>query len=84
MAAALHVVLQVARLGAGRRQVVSVSEITGMEGDVVITQDLFRLAQTGGVDRLEATGITPTFAERFARAGYDLDWGLPAAGNWSA
>jgi len=60
-----------------------VSEITGMESQVVTMQDIFRFEQSG-VDAeghlfgsLEPTGIMPTFMDRFARSGIRLDWGVP-------
>ena len=47
IASAIHVVIQVARLADGRRKLVSLSEITGMEGDVITMQEIFRFRQTG-------------------------------------
>ncbi len=84
MGSALHVTLQLARFADGRRRVVALTEITGMEGDVVVTQDLFRFVQAGtdARGRLEPTGIMPTFADIMAQAGYRVDWGKPLAGNW--
>ena len=53
MAAAITIVLQVARLTGGSRKMVKISEITGMEGDVITMHDLFVFKQTGlGQDRL--------------------------------
>jgi pilus assembly protein CpaF len=78
IASAIHVVIQVARLADGRRKVVSVSEITGMEGDVITMQELFRFRQTGisndGIvqGRFEATGIRPRFIEQVAAHGISL------------
>ena len=89
MASALHLVLQVARFSDGRRRVVAVSEITGMESDTVTMQDVFRFSETGvdGNGRiqgsLEPTGIRPTFAEQFERAGVTFDWGALTVGSWS-
>ena len=87
-ASALHLVLQLTRFSDGRRRVVEVSEITGMEGDVVTMQEIFRFQQTG-VDQdgriqgsLEPTGIRPTFAEKFEQAGIAFDWATLAAGSW--
>ncbi|OGO51714.1 MAG: type II secretion system protein E [Chloroflexi bacterium RBG_16_68_14] len=84
MASALHIVLQLARFSDGRRRVIAVTEITGMEGDVIVTQDLFRFVQTGSSteERLEPTGIMPTFADQLARTGYRIDWGEPLVGRW--
>jgi pilus assembly protein CpaF len=72
------VVLQLERMSDGRRRVVSVQEITGMEGDVVTMQEIFRFRRSG-VDgegrvlgRFEATGIRPRFAERLLMRGIEL------------
>ena len=86
---ALHIVIQLARFGDGRRRIVSVAEITGMEGDTVTMQDIYKFEQTGlnedGVvlGELKATGIRPTFADMFERAGVSLDWGTFATRSWS-
>jgi pilus assembly protein CpaF len=69
IASAIHVVLQVARLPDGRRKLVSLAEITGMEGDVIKMQEIFRFRQTGvslagmAQGRFEATGIRPHFLD---------------------
>jgi pilus assembly protein CpaF len=78
IASAMHVVVQVARLSDGRRKVVSVSELTGMEGDVITMQEIFRFRQTGvdaeGVvkGRFEATGIRPRFLDQVMAHGITL------------
>ena len=78
IASALNVVIQVARLADGRRKVVSVSELTGMEGEVVTMQEIFRFRQTGvsgdGVvqGRFEATGIRPRFLDQVMAHGINL------------
>jgi len=78
IASAIHVVVQVARLSDGRRKVISVSELTGMEGDVVTMQEIFRFRQTGvdseGVvkGRFEATGIRPRFLDQVMAHGISL------------
>ena len=52
-----------------------------MESDVVTMQDLFKFEQTGVdsqghvIGEMRATGIRPTFADRFEKAGIDFDWG---------
>jgi pilus assembly protein CpaF len=70
--------VQLARFSDGVRRVTHVTEITGMEGQVVTMQDLFVFKQTG-VDAegrilgyTTATGLRPTFADKFARAGVHL------------
>jgi pilus assembly protein CpaF len=78
IAAAIHVVVQVARLPDGTRKVTSVSEVTGMEDDGILMQDIFTFDRLGmepdgkvrGVFR--ATGAKSRFADRLATAGYGL------------
>ena len=78
IASALNVVVQVARLSDGRRKLVSLSEMTGMEGDVITMQEIFRFRQTGisgdggVIGRFEATGIRPRFLEQAAAYGQTL------------
>jgi pilus assembly protein CpaF len=78
IASAIHVVVQVARLSDGRRKLVSLSEISGMEGDVITMQEIFRHRQTGvGADglvqgRFEASGIRPRFLEQVTSHGITL------------
>src|SRR5690348_5925058 len=78
IASALDVVVQVARIADGRRKLISVSELTGMEGEVVTMQEIFRYRQTGvGSDgivqgRFEATGIRPRFLEQVMAHGLTL------------
>jgi pilus assembly protein CpaF len=78
IASALDVVVQVARLADGRRKLISVSELTGMEGEVVTMQEIFRFRQTGiGSDgivqgRFEATGIRPRFLDQVMAHGLTL------------
>ncbi len=82
IAAALHVVIQIARFSDGKRRLTQITEITGREGDTVTTQDLFTYHQDGVdadgkvIGTLEPTGIIPTFADDFARAGVKLDMGF--------
>src|SRR5687767_8997412 len=78
IAAAIQVVIQQSRMSDGTRKVTSISEITGMEGDVITMQELFTFSKTG-VDRdgrvtgaFRATGIRPKCAERLATAGFPL------------
>src|SRR6478672_5341988 len=78
IASAIHAVVQVARLADGRRKVVSLSELTGMEGEVITMQEIFRFRQTGvskdGVvqGRFEATGIRPRFLDQVMAHGITL------------
>ena len=72
---AVTVVVQVSRLTDGTRKVVSLQEITGMEGDIISMQEIFRFEQSGiGADgkvqgRYSATGVRPRFADRLKTYG---------------
>jgi len=78
ISSAINVVIQVARLADGRRKLVSISELTGMEGDVITMQEIFRYRQTGvsqdGVvqGKFEATGIRPRFLDQVMAHGISL------------
>src|SRR5499427_6748897 len=78
VSAAIHAVVQVARLSDGTRKVLTISEITGMEGDIIAMQDIF-LFDRLGIDQhgrvrgvFRATGIRPRFTDRLATAGCRL------------
>jgi pilus assembly protein CpaF len=82
MASALDLIIQLSRFTDGVRRVTHITECTGMEGEVVTLQDLFRFEQTG-VDpdgkvlgALKPTGIRPAFAERLGAAGAKLPEGM--------
>lgn len=78
IASAINVVVQVARLTDGKRKVISLQEITGMEGDVITMQEIFSFRQTGVGDGgavqglFAATGIRPRFTERIRAYGLPL------------
>ena len=78
IASAVGVVVQVARLTDGKRRVMSISEITGMEGEVITMQEIFAFRQTGVADdgtvlgHSSATGVRPRFAERLRTFGVNL------------
>lgn len=77
IAAAVNVIIQVQRLRDGSRKVTHVSEITGMEGEVVTMQDLFKLEILGEEDdgklitRQESTGLRPKFFDQARTYGVD-------------
>ncbi|TNC59410.1 CpaF family protein [Rubellimicrobium roseum] len=79
IASGLHFVVQLSRLSDGRRRVMSVSEITGMEGSVITMQDIFVFRKKGKSESGEVlgdfipTGIRPRCADALAAAGVDLD-----------
>src|SRR3569623_499047 len=78
IASAVGVVVQVLRLVDGRRKVVSIQEITGMEGEVITMQEISGFRQTGLGERgevrghFQATGVRPRFCERLAAFGIVL------------
>ena len=75
---AIAVVVQMARLRDGRRKIVSLQEITGMEGDVLAAQEIFAFHQTGVsaegavAGHFRASGIRPKFSERLSVHGIEL------------
>ncbi len=78
IASAVHLIVQAERLAGGVRRVTSMTELVGMEGDVIVTQDIF-LYQQQGVDasgkahgRFVTTGVRPAFAARLSALGFDL------------
>ena len=77
IASAVNLVLQVSRMSDGTRKVTSVSEITGMEGEVITMQEIFQFERSGMVEgkvcgRFRATGIRPKCSERLASSGVRL------------
>ncbi|HUJ49804.1 MAG TPA: CpaF family protein [Bryobacteraceae bacterium] len=78
IASAVHLLVQAARLSDGSRRVVSLTEVTGMEGEVVTLQDIFVFEKRGlnpdgrVVGRFAATGIRPKFYEKLLAAGIRL------------
>ncbi|KAB0684500.1 CpaF family protein [Burkholderia territorii] len=78
IASAISVVVQATRLTDGKRKIVSIQELTGMEGDIINMQEIFTFKRTG-MDRdgtvrghFCATGVRPKFAERLQAFGIDL------------
>ena len=78
IASALNVVVQVGRLSDGRRKVKSLSELTGMEGETITMQEIFRYKMTGRNEdgtvqgHFEATGIRPKFLQEAEAHGIKL------------
>ena len=78
IASAVHAVVQIARLSDGTRKVISISEVTGMDAESIMMQDVF-VFERRGVDEsgkvrgtFRATGVRPLFADRLATAGARL------------
>lgn len=78
VASALDVVVQLERMEDGTRRVVGISEINGLEGDIVTMSEIFRFARQGKdeegrvMGKFEATGIVPTFREHLLQRGITL------------
>jgi len=78
IASAIDVVIQASRLSDGTRKIMSVSEVVGMEGEIVTMQDIFLFERVGigekgkVLGRFRPTGIRPKFAERLKHSGIHL------------
>ncbi len=78
IANSINLIIQLARHSDGARKIIKITEITGMEGDTVLTQDLFEYVRTG-VDpagkvlgHFRTTGTRPFYTERFEAAGFAI------------
>ena len=75
---ALDVIIQPQRLSDGSRRIVSITEVTGMEGEVVTTQEVYRFKRRGVtpegriIGHFEATGVRPMFTDRLRVSGIEL------------
>jgi pilus assembly protein CpaF len=82
VASAIHVVVQLDRLSDGKRRLVSFNEITGMEGDVIQMQEIFRFKristdEKGNIEgEFVATGIRPKFMEELRTRGIEAPDGI--------
>ena len=89
IASAINLIIQVSRLADGTRRIVSIVEVTGMEGPVIATQEVYRFRRRGiapdgrVIGAFEATGIRPAFVEALAVAGVEVDPAIFAAGMLS-
>ena len=78
IAAAVNLIVQASRLQDGSRRMTSITEITGMEGEVISMQEIFRYERLGLapdgkiIGRFTATGVRSAFADRFKQWGFDL------------
>ena len=78
IASAVNLIVQASRLQDGSRRMVSVTEITGMEGEVISMQEIFRYERLGVepngkiIGRFNATGVRSHYSDRFRQWGYDL------------
>jgi len=81
IAAAVDLIVHTARLKDGSRKIVNITEVQGMEGDVIVMQDVFVWEQTGVKDgkidgALKPTGMRPKFVEKFEAKGIRLQTGI--------
>ncbi len=80
IAGAVHVIVQIQRMRDGVRRVTHITEVVGMEGDVILTQDLFTFEFRGETrdglieGRYAATGLRPRFIDRLAYFGQEAAW----------
>ena len=78
IASAIHVVVQLERMSDGKRRLISLNEITGMEGDVIQMQEIFRFKRVstdaeGNIEgTFQATGIRPKFVQEFQTRGFHV------------
>ncbi|WP_172296453.1 ATPase, T2SS/T4P/T4SS family [Pseudoruegeria sp. HB172150] len=78
IASAVNLIVQASRLQDGSRRMVSITEVTGMEGEVISMQEVFRYQRLGLqpdgkiLGEFTATGVRSHFSERFRQWGYDL------------
>ena len=79
IASALNVIVHVSRLSDGSRKVMKISELVGMEGDMIMMQDLFEFHRTGVnaqgkvLGQFRKTGIRSAYKERIEAYGYNMD-----------
>jgi len=78
ISSAIQVVIQVGRMPDGNRKLLSISEIVGMEGDIITMQDIFVFERSGisaqgeVLGRFRSTGVRPAFADRIEVSGFSL------------
>jgi pilus assembly protein CpaF len=78
IASAVNLIVQASRLQDGSRRMISITELTGMEGDVISMQEIFRYERLGLapdgkiIGRFNATGVRSFYSERFKQWGFDL------------
>ena len=86
VASAVNLIVQVSRLQDGSRRMTSITEISGMEGDIISMQEVFRFERTGLepdgriIGHFTATGLRSAYSDRFQRWGFDLPASLYTAG----
>lgn len=90
ISSAVNLIVQVSRLQDGSRRMVSITELTGMEGEIISMQEIFKFERTGLdennkiIGHFTSTGLRSSFSERFAQWGYDLPASIYSAARSSA
>jgi pilus assembly protein CpaF len=88
VASAVDLIIQQTRLKDGTRRITAITEIVGMEGDIITTQDVFMFDYAAGVDEngrfqggLKSMGLRPRFLERLTDHGVHVDPAIFATGG---
>ena len=82
ISSAINIIINLVRFADGTRKIVKIAEITGMEGNTIVMQDIFCFEQRGidpdgrVLGEFKATGVRPYFAERFKMFGFELPAGI--------
>ncbi|MBP9674732.1 MAG: hypothetical protein KBD63_06510, partial [Bacteriovoracaceae bacterium] len=82
VSSAVHLIVQQTRLDDGTRKIMNITEVSGMQGDVITLQDIFVFKQEGMnkqgkiVGKYQATGFIPKFVEVLERKGYKIPRGI--------
>jgi septum site-determining protein MinD len=82
VASAVHLIVQQSRMDDGSRKITNITEVVGMQNDVITLQDIFVFKQVG-IDahgkiqgKFQGTGFIPTFVEKLERKGYRIPRGI--------
>ncbi|OVE77956.1 hypothetical protein BVX99_01115 [bacterium F16] len=87
ISSAISIVVQISRMKDGTRKVIDISEITGMEGDIITTQELFKFEQTGldenakVIGKHKSCGLVPTFVDEIQVSGIPFDFSIFNSGE---
>lgn len=88
IAGAVDVIIQQSRLKDGSRKITHITEVQGLEGDVIVLQDIFEFKQEGVdengkiIGRLAPTGVRPKFYERLEQSGIHIPPNVFMEGDW--
>jgi pilus assembly protein CpaF len=88
MASALHLIIQIARLSDGSRRITHLTEVAGMEGNLVTLQDIYAFKQQGidadgkVLGAIQSTGIRPQFADQLEAFGFKMGFEMFTPGRW--